>query len=151
MSKPEFVYVTYIDTTPEKLWQALTDPEMTRDYWGRARNVSDWQSGAAWRHEDYDDPALVKVVGQVIESAPPHRLVLSWAAPDDHAHPDRTSEVTFTIEDFMGAVKLTVSHRGLSDQALKEISAGWPAILSSLKSLLERGASLPMTRRRWGR
>lgn len=151
MARPEFVYVTYIDTTPDKVWQALIDPEMTKDYWGRARNVSEWQNGANWQHEDYDDASSVKVVGRVIESTPPRRLVLSWSSPGDPEDPGQTSHVTFDIEEFMGTVKLTVSHCDLTEQSLRDVSSGWPAILSSLKSLLETGKSLPMTRQKWGK
>jgi uncharacterized protein YndB with AHSA1/START domain len=151
MSKPEFVYVTYIATTPERLWQALTDPEMTKDYWGRHRNISDWREGADWRHEDYDDASSVQVVGKVIESKPPRRLVLSWSSPADAGDSEKISHVSFDIEEFMGSVKLTVSHRDLGEQALRNVSNGWPAILSSLKSLLETGTSLPMTQRQWGK
>jgi uncharacterized protein YndB with AHSA1/START domain len=148
MSKPSFVYVTYIQTTPEKVWSALSDPE---DYWGRHRNTSDWKPGSPWRHEDYDDASAVVILGTVIESKPPQRLVLSWAHPGDAADPAKTSRVTFEIEEFMGAVRLTVTHDELEPDSgmLKGITAGWPAVLSSLKTMLETGASLPMTRQRW--
>lgn len=59
MAESRFVYVTYIDSTPEKVWDALLDPEMTRRYWGRHRNASDWQAGSSWEHQDYDDAAVV--------------------------------------------------------------------------------------------
>ncbi len=145
MSKPEFVYVIYIQSTPEKIWQALIDPEMTKEFWGRHHNRSDWKPGSEWRHENYDDASDVAVAGTVIESAPPHRLVLTWARPD---HAD-ISRVTFDIDEFMGSARLTVTHSELSAAMLRNIGAGWPAVLSSLKSLLETGASLPMTRRQW--
>ena len=64
MDKAKFVYVTYISTTPEKLWDALTNPEMTRQYWGNHRNASDWQPGSPWRHEDYSDPELRRHRGE---------------------------------------------------------------------------------------
>ena len=83
--KPRFVYVTYLSTTPEKLWNALMDGEMTRQYWGRHRNVSDWKVGSTWEHQDYDTPAIVDIVGKVVESTPPRRLVLTWAFPADAA------------------------------------------------------------------
>ena len=149
MTKPSYVYVTYIQSTPDKVFAALTDPEMTKDYWGRHRNRSDWKPGSAWRHEDYDDANAIRIEGEVIERRPPHRLVLSWARPGDTANPDKTSRVTFEIEAFMGAVRLTVTHEELDDDMFKGISAGWPAVLSSLKTMLETGASLPMTRQRW--
>jgi uncharacterized protein YndB with AHSA1/START domain len=147
MSKPNFVYVVYIQTTPEKVWQALIDPEMTKDYWGRRRNASDWKTGSAWRHENYDDPNDVAVIGSVVESNRPHRLVLTWEHPDQND----VSRVSFDIEAYHDAVRLTVTHEELTPDMLRAISAGWPAVLSSLKTMLETGASLPMTRRPWHR
>ncbi|ARQ01378.1 SRPBCC family protein [Pseudorhodoplanes sinuspersici] len=149
MGKPSFVYVTYIQTTPETLWNALLDPEMTKDYWGRHRNVSDWKTGSAWRHEDYDDANNVRVVGTVLESNPPHRLVLSWASPEKGDDPAKQSRVTFDIEPYMGEVRLTVTHEDLDNEMLRRVSGGWPAILSSLKTLLETGKAMPMTQKRW--
>lgn len=149
MSKPEFVYCIYIQTTPEKVWNALIDPEMTKDYWGRHRNLSDWKAGSAWRHAYYDDASDVVIEGTVIESERPHRLVLTWSRPDDKSNPEKTSRVTLSIEESFGAVKLTVIHSELDDEMLRGVSAGWPAILSSLKTMLETGASMPMTRRQW--
>jgi uncharacterized protein YndB with AHSA1/START domain len=80
MSKPSFIYVTYIESTPEKVRQALTDPAFTRRYWVNHRNASDWQAGSDWRHEDYDDASLVDIVGKVVESSPPTHLVLTCGA-----------------------------------------------------------------------
>ena len=73
MSKPEFIYVIYIHSTPEKKWQALIDPEMTKEFWGRHRNRSDWKVGSAWSHQNYDDAGDVSVAGTVVESDPPRR------------------------------------------------------------------------------
>ncbi len=83
MNKAQFVYVTYVATTPQKLWNALTDAEMTKQYWVRHRNASDWKVGSAWEHQDYDDPSVIDIVGKVIEYDPPRRLVLSWAFPEN--------------------------------------------------------------------
>jgi uncharacterized protein YndB with AHSA1/START domain len=145
MSKPEFVYVIYIHATPEKIWQALIDPDMTREFWGRHRNASDWKPGSAWQHQNYDDASDISVAGTVVESDPPRRLVLTWAPPDS----TDVSRVSFDIDEFMGSSKLTVTHRELSEEGMRGISSGWPAVLSSLKTLLETGASLPMTRQHW--
>jgi len=151
MSKPEYIYVIYIQAPCEKVWDALIDPEMTKDYWGRHRNRSDWNKGASWSHEDYDDASNVAITGTVIESERPHKLVLSWVRPDSINNPEKTSRVTFTIEDQFGASKLTVVHNELDAEMFSGISAGWPAVLSSLKTMLETGASMPMTRRNWKR
>lgn len=153
VNKASYVYVTYIQTTPEKVWNALQDPEMTKEYWGRHRNRSDWRKGSPWSHEDYDDANAVRVVGTVLESNKPHRLVLSWVHPADKDNPAKVSRVTFQIEEAFGAVRLTVMHDDLEPggDMLRAISAGWPAVLSSLKTLLETGASMPMTRQKWHR
>jgi len=148
MSKPEFVYVIYIQAAPEKIWQALIDPEMTKEFWGRHRSQSDWKVGSAWRHENYDDATDIAVSGTVVESDPPRRLVLTWARPNATDEAD-ISRVTFEIEEYMGSARLTVTHTDLSPEMLRNISGGWPAVLSSMKSLLETGASLSMTRRQW--
>jgi uncharacterized protein YndB with AHSA1/START domain len=150
MRKPSFFYVTYINTTPEKLWQALTDGEMTKQYWGNRRNASDWKVGSTWRHEDFNDAALVDIVGTVVESSPPWRLVLSWAFPKEAADPKKISRVTFDIEAYSGVVRLTVTHAELEPDSpmLHGISKGWPLVLASLKSLLETGEPMPGTSKR---
>ena len=144
MSKPEFVYVTYIQTTPEKVWDALFDKELTKLYWGVHKNVSDWKPGSTWESRDYETEQ-VKVSGKVIEIDAPKRLVLTWSHQGE-----APSKVTFLVEPFAGAVKLTVLHEELSENGLRQISQGWPAVLSSLKSLLETGKPLAMTTQRWG-
>jgi uncharacterized protein YndB with AHSA1/START domain len=151
-SKPQFVYVTYISTTPEKLWNALTDGELTKQYWVRHRNASDWKPGSPWHHEDYDNPKLVDIAGQVLESAPPRRLVLTWANPSDLADPAKVSRVTFEIEPVKDIVRLTVTHEELESESamLKGITMGWPIVLSSLKTFLETGTAIPMTTTREG-
>ena len=148
MSKPEFVYVIYIQAPAQNVWDALKDPEMTKEFWGRRRNQSDWKTGSEWRHESYDDATDIAVAGTILESDPPRRLVLTWKRPND-AGPDAMSRVSFDIAEVMGSARLTVTHTDLSPEMLNSISSGWPAILSSLKTLLETGASLPMTRQAW--
>ena len=97
MDKPQFVYVTYIATTPEKLWSALTEPQLALQYWER-ENVSDWKPGSKWEHRRDDAAHTVDLVGKVVESVPPRRLVLTWASPADAANPAKDSRVTFDIQ-----------------------------------------------------
>lgn len=151
MNKPKFVYVTYISSTPEKVWNALVDGEMTKKYWWHHRNVSDWKAGSAWEHQDYADPSRVDIVGKVLESEPPQRLVLTWADPAEAEDEAKTSQVTFEIESAMEAVRLTVIHEELEPDSgmLRGITFGWPTVLSSLKTLLETGQPMPMSTRRW--
>ncbi len=95
---------------------------------------------------------IVRVaVGKVVESVPPRRLVLTWAAPADVANEAKHSRVTFEIEPFMDAVRLTVTHDELDSETLRAISQGWPGVLSSLKTLLETGRPMAMSLRRWGK
>ena len=84
MAKVEYVYVTYISTLPKKLWNALIDPEMTRKYW-QHENASDWKPGSKWEHRRFDRKRTRDIVGKVVESSPPKRLVLTWAFPADEA------------------------------------------------------------------
>jgi uncharacterized protein YndB with AHSA1/START domain len=153
MSRPSFIYVTYIDSTPERVWQALTDGAFTRQYWVNHRNASDWQVGSEWRHEDHDDASLVDIVGHVVESSPPRHLVLTWASPQDAGNPEKVSRVTFDIETYGDGVRLTVTHSDLEPQSpmLSGVSRGWPLVLSSLKTLLETGKPLPGTSKRMTR
>ncbi|HMG70739.1 MAG TPA: SRPBCC domain-containing protein, partial [Gemmatimonadaceae bacterium] len=88
MTKPSYVYVTYIATTPEKAWRAVVDPDVARQYWQGASgpahvNVSDWKPGSRWEHQRADDTRTVDVVGKVVESTPPRRLVITWARPKE--------------------------------------------------------------------
>ena len=152
MKKPDYVYVTYIATTPEKLWQALIDTDVTRQYWidpsaGCSRvNVSDWKPGSRWEHRRVDDAGTVDIVGKVVETAPPRRLVLTWARPSDAENDAKHSRVSFDIDPYVGGlVRLTVTHDELAGdlQMLEGISGGWPKVLSNLKTLLETGRALP--------
>ena len=144
MDKPVFVYVTYISTTPEKLWQALIDAKMTIQYWQHV-NLSDWRAGSRWEHRSAEVGGELAMVGEVIESAPPRRLVLTWAFPVDEAREDKHTRVTFEIEPLGNVVRLTVTHDRLEagSEMLEGITEGWPKVLSSLKSLLETGRALP--------
>lgn len=150
MTKPDYVYVTYIATTPQKLWQALTDTDLMRAWWvdphaGCARiNVSDWQPGSRWEHRRVDAEGTVDIVGRVVENTPPSRLVFTWARPSDAEVEAMHSRVAFDIEPYSeGLVRLTVTHDGLDPQMLAGISGGWPKVLSNLKTFLETGRPLP--------
>jgi uncharacterized protein YndB with AHSA1/START domain len=152
MTKPSFVYVTYIATTPEKVWQAFVDTDVMRQYWigptaDCARvNVSDWRPGSPWEHQRLDDARTVDIVGKVVESTPPRRLVFTWARPKDAEDDSKHSRVAIDIEPHGdGLVRLTVTHEDLErdPQMLAGISGGWPKVLSNLKTLLETGRALP--------
>jgi uncharacterized protein YndB with AHSA1/START domain/DNA-binding transcriptional ArsR family regulator len=140
--RPSYVYVTYIESSPERVWQALTHEDLTARYWGHS-NVSDWKAGSAWEHRRVDGSGIADVTGTVLESVPPRRLTVTFDAPGEDP-PGGPSTVTFDIEPYHEIVRLTVTHQNLADDAaLKAISAGWPAVCANLKSLLETGHVLP--------
>ena len=152
MKKPSFVYVTYIATTPEKMWQAFVDTDVMAQYWigsgaDCARvNVSDWKPGSRWEHQRLDDARTVDIVGKVVESDPPRRLVFTWARPNEAEDDSKHSRVSFDIEPQGDRlVRLTVTHEDLErdPQMLAGISGGWPKVLSNLKTLLETGRAFP--------
>jgi len=138
-----FVYVTYIASTPEKVFEAITRPDLARRYWGH-ENVSDWQPGSGWEHIRANDERTVELVGKVVEVSPPSRLVITWANASQASNPAAYSRVTFEIAEYDAMVRLTVSHDELEAGSgmAKGISKGWPAVLSSLKSFLETGRPL---------
>jgi uncharacterized protein YndB with AHSA1/START domain len=152
MTKPSFVYVIYIATTPEKVWQAFVDTDVMRQYWvgpsaDCARvNVSDWKPGSRWEHQRVDGAGTVDIVGKVVESTPPRRLVFTWARPNEAEDGSKHSRVAIDIEPHGdGLVRLTVTHEDLErdPKMLAGISGGWPKVLSNLKTLLETGRALP--------
>ena len=138
-----FVYVTYIASTPEKIFEAITDPDIARRYWGHG-NVSDWQPGSRWKHVRANEEKTVEICGTVVEVAPPNRLVMTWANVSQADDPDASSRVTFEIEPLGGMTRLTVTHDELEAGGgmAQGISKGWPVVLSSLKSYLETGRPL---------
>jgi uncharacterized protein YndB with AHSA1/START domain len=148
MSESRFVYVIYIRTTPAKLWQALIDPEFTRQYWVETWQDCEWQPGASWRLMIPD--GRVGDAGEVLEIEPERRLVLAWRnefKPELKA--EGFSRLTYELEKLDESVKLTVIHEmdKPDSQLIAGVSSGWPNILSSLKSLLETGQSLVETRK----
>jgi uncharacterized protein YndB with AHSA1/START domain len=143
MTAERFVYVTYIASTTEKIFRALIDGELTRQYWQRT-NESDWRPGSRWKHVAADGSGTVQIVGTVVEMVPNRRLVLTWAASSEAADPGQHSRVAIDLEAIGSMVRVTVTHEELvpgSDMARK-VSNGWPRVLSSLKSLLETGRAL---------
>jgi uncharacterized protein YndB with AHSA1/START domain len=141
MSNPEFIYTTFIETTPEKLWRALTDGEFTERYWFGHRVASDWEIGSPYKFSKDNERTIE---GKVLISDPPKRLAYSWDSCAPDAKRERTSRVQFDLEPRGKVVKLTVTHDNLDEggQTFRDISGGWPMVMASLKSLLETGHAL---------
>jgi uncharacterized protein YndB with AHSA1/START domain/DNA-binding transcriptional ArsR family regulator len=159
MDKPEFVYTTYIRTTPEQLWRALTEPAFTSSYWGVAFDT-DWQAGSSMTVRLTNKGVTIADPEQVVLEADPysrlsytwHTFTPEWASAynvsDEYlakASAEPRSKVTFEIEPAGDNVKLTVVHDGFEpgSTVLRDISGGWPEVISSLKTLLETGAPIP--------
>jgi uncharacterized protein YndB with AHSA1/START domain len=132
MDKP-LVYVTYIATTPENLWQALTDETFTQQYWGSNRIRSDWQVGSPV--ESIDEEGNIEWEGEVLEAEPPHRLAYTFQSP--HSPDPQPTHVLFQIEAIGTQVKLTLIHENIAPQSVMIMSQRWSATLFSLKRLLE--------------
>jgi uncharacterized protein YndB with AHSA1/START domain len=141
MNDERFVYVTYIATTAQQVWDALLKGELTRQYWGH-ENVSDWKPGSKWQHVADDGKRTVRLVGEVLESVPNKRLVMTWGDAVAAADKAKRSRVAIDIETVGEMVRLTVTHDELSPQMRRDITNGWPRVLSSLKSFLETGRPL---------
>ncbi|HUO32389.1 MAG TPA: SRPBCC family protein [Bryobacteraceae bacterium] len=143
MNNGSFVYVTYIATTPEKLWSALTDPDTMAKYWFGMRQEAEWKPGAPWRLTFPD--GRVADAGELVEVDPPHRLVIKWR---NEFKPELKSEgyatCTMQIEPAKTAVKLTITHEIDQPESkfIEAVSGGWPQVLSNLKSLLETGETI---------
>ena len=140
MAKSTCIYVSYIRTTPEKLWKALTDAEFTKQYWFGMRSESEWRPGSPWKLVSQD--GTVWDAGEVVEAKPPKRLVLRW---HHQKKPELKAEgptlCTMELEPGAGAVKLTITHtiERESSKVIEAVSGGWPKVISNLKSLLETG------------
>lgn len=147
MAESQFVYVTFIRTTAEKLWQALMEPEFTKRYWFATTQESEWKPGSPWCIRFAD--GRVADSGEVVEIEPPKRLVLKWRHEiQAELTEEGYSRLTYTIEPQGEMVKLTVLHEmdRKDSKFIKAVNGGWPMILSSLKSMLETGESLEETR-----
>jgi len=140
-AKSSFVYVTYIHTTPEKLWSALTDVEFMKQYWFGCHCESQWRAGSSWKLVSGD--GVLMDAGEILESDPPRRLVIRWRhqnKPDLKAEGD--SLCTMELEPTGKAVKLSITHTidCESSKLIGAVSGGWPKVISNLKSLLETGS-----------
>jgi uncharacterized protein YndB with AHSA1/START domain len=147
MAESRFVYVTYIRTTKQKLWQALIEPEFTRRYWVETWQESEWKPGAPWRLMIPD--GRIGDSGEILEFEPERRLVLTWRNEfKPEMREEGYSRMTMELEQQGEAVKLTVIHEmdKPGSKLIDAVSNGWPMLLSSLKSLLETGESLAASR-----
>ena len=140
MARSTFVYVTYIRTTPQKLWSALTDAEFMKQYWFGVHGQSQWTAGSSWKlvsgnGETFD-------AGEIVEAEPPRRLVIRWQnlfKPELKA--EGASLCTMELEPSGTAVKLSITHTIEREPSkfIEAVSGGWPKVISNLKSLLETG------------
>lgn len=135
MNNFEFFHVMYIRTTPEKLWDALINPEFTQQYWNR-KIKSAWRVGALVEHFLSDGSVES---GTVIECDPPRRLSYTFECDDTDLN---GTKVTMVLTPEGENVKLTVIHEGLGERGHRNVSNGWPGVLSGLKTLLETGHAL---------
>ena len=144
MARSTFMYVTYIRTTPERLWSALTDDvEFMKQYWFGMHCESRWTVGAAWKLVSGD--GQIFDAGEIVEAEPPRRLVIRWQhqnKPELQAEGD--SLCTIDLEPSGTAVKLSITHTIERDPSklIAAVSTGWPKVISNLKSLLETGSTV---------
>ena len=142
MARSTFVHVTYIRTTPDKLWSALThDVEFMKQYWFGTHCESQWTAGSSWKMV-YPDGRITDA-GEIVEAVPPRRLVVRWRnqfKPELKAEGD--SLCTIELEPCGSAIKLSITHtiEREPSKLIEAVSGGWPKILSNLKSLLETGS-----------
>jgi uncharacterized protein YndB with AHSA1/START domain len=142
MPRSTFVYVTFIRTTPERLWTALTtDTEFMKQYWFGNSGQSEWTRGAAWKNVGQDGTTYD--VGSIVEADPPKRLVIRWRhAKKPELIEEGDSLCTMELEPVAGAVKLSITHtlEREGSKLIEAVSGGWPKVLSNLKSLIETGS-----------
>ena len=138
----EKVFEIYIKTTPDRLWSAITDPEVRARYNFGAGAYSDWTPGAAVELR-VEQPALLLGEGEVLDADPPRRLVHTMLAHfSPEAEAEGTSRVTWEIEPVGDSCRLVVTHDQMREGANDQIYGGWPMILSGLKTWLESGELL---------
>jgi uncharacterized protein YndB with AHSA1/START domain len=141
MTRSTFVYVTYIRTTPEKLWSALTDAEFAKRYWFGMHCECEWTPGSEWKLVSAD--GQVFDAGEIVEAEPPRRLVIRWQHQNrPELKAEGASLCTMELEPTGTAVKLSITHtiERESSKLIEAVSGGWPKVISNLKSLLENGS-----------
>ena len=143
MAKSTFFYITYIRTTPERLWTALTtDSEFMKQYWFGMHCQSEWTPGSSWQL--VSSSGQIYDAGAIVEAEPPRRLVIRWQHQNrPELHADGPSLCTIDIEPSGTAIKLTITHSIDCEPSklIEAVSGGWPKVLSNLKSLLETGTA----------
>ena len=140
MARSTFVYVTYIRTTPEKLWAALTSVEFMKQYWFGCHCQSEWVVGSGW--QNISPEGQVMDDGEILESDPPRRLVIRWRNVfKSELKAEGPSLCTLELEPTAGAVKLSIIHSIEREPSkfIEAVSGGWPKVISNLKSVLETG------------
>src|SRR5580704_7681639 len=140
MAKSTFVYVTYIRTTPEKLWSALIDPEFQKQYWFGMHCESQWKAGSPWKL--VSESGEIFDAGEIVAAEPPWRLVIRWVNQKPELKAEGASLCTMELEPSAGAVKLSITHsiEREPSKLIEAVSGGWPKVISNLKSLLETGS-----------
>jgi uncharacterized protein YndB with AHSA1/START domain len=140
-----FVYVTYIRTTPEKLWDALREPQFTKAYWFGNVQQCDWKKGASWKLLAPD--GNMNASGEIVEIEKPKHLKMKWRGEKNaEQKAEGYSTCTYDIENASAdTVKLTVTHEidRPNSVVIRAVSGGWPMVLSNLKTMLETGEVLP--------
>ena len=148
MAETKFAYVTYIRSTPEKIWKALQEPEFTRKYWAETTQQSDWKIGSSWKLMTPD--GRVADSGEVVEYDPYKRFSVTWRHElDPETKKEGYSRMTCELEQQGSSVKLTILH-GIpvaKSKLIEGVSGGWPILMASLKSLLETGTHIEETGR----
>ena len=143
MTRSTFVYVTYIRTTPEKLWSALTDAEFIKQYWFGMRCESQWTAGSSWKM--FLPDGRLADAGEIVEVQPPRRLVIRWQHQNKpELKAEGESLCTMELEPSGPAVKLSITHtiEWEPSKFIEAVSGGWPKVISNLKSLLETGSTV---------
>jgi uncharacterized protein YndB with AHSA1/START domain len=143
MARSTYVYVSYIRTTPERLWSALTDAQFMKQYWFGMHGESQWTAGSAWQLVSGDGQIMDS--GEIVEADPPRRLVIRW---QNQWKPELKAEghslCTMELEPSGSAVRLSITHTIEREPSkfIEAVSGGWPKVISGLKSLLETGSAV---------